>query len=943
MFVCKRLKWLSGSKTGKCGTEIIHFVYFCIVTSILFIRMSKKNIILLIAIIFAVAARGQIITTNPAIFTQSSGSVEIIYDASQGNKGLMGFTGDVYAHTGVTSNLGDWRYAPVWGDNAAKYKLTSMGNNKWKLVLSPSVFSYYGMQAGEKATRLSFVFRSADKTKEGKAAGNQDIFVDIFQEGFNVAFTNPASDKSVTVGITENIEIVASSAANLELFVNGESKKTANAATSLSHSFTYSQTIDYQLIAKATSSGVSKYDTVNVCVPAPVVNEARPAGYKDGINYSANGTQATLILYAPNKQSVFVIGDFSNWTQQNKYQMKKDGNYWWLTLTDLTPGKLYGFQYLVDNTLRVSDPYTELVLDPWNDKWINEKMQIYPNLPAYPEGKTTGLVATLQSNKPAYNWEISNFAVQNPDNLVIYEMLLRDFTTERSLQAAIQRLDYLQTLGVTAIELMPVQEFDGNDSWGYNPNHFFAPDKAYGTSEMYKKFVDECHKRGMAVILDMVFNHATGINTFAMLYWDSTNNRPASNNPWMNPSAPHQFSVYNDFNHSFTGTREYFNRVLQYWITEYKVDGYRMDLTKGFTQSSGTESTYDAGRVSYLSEYYDAVKAVKPDAVFILEHFVGGAEEDYLASKGMYLWRNMNYAYSQAAMGFNSGADFNGMNSSPRKWIGYAESHDEERNFYKAKSLGDGIVKTDSLARVGRVPLNIAFTTLTPGPKMVWQFGEMGFDYSIESLGGRTSPKPSAFTWLNLPHRKAAYDKSAKIISLKKLFPKAFTEGNYQLNVGGGDWSSGKRIAITHNDLNMVMLGNFQASGSTTAYPNFSKSGNWYELLSGETLNVSNTNMTLTLNAGDVKIYTDRIVDPNSNTENTMVSNLTVYPRLGDGKLWIATSDNVVSVSLYNAQGSLVRNLGNTKEVNFTDCAAGIYLLEVVTNQGSVVEKVVKR
>lgn len=90
-------------------------------------------------------------------------------------------------------------------------------------------------------------------------------------------------------------------------------------------------------------------------------------------------------------------------------------------------------------------------------------------------------------------------------------MLFRDFTTEKSVQAAIGKLDYLKELGVNAVEVMPIMEFDGNDSWGYNPNFYFATDKAYGTKTDYQQFVDECHKRGMAVILDIVFNHTWGL------------------------------------------------------------------------------------------------------------------------------------------------------------------------------------------------------------------------------------------------------------------------------------------------------------------------------------------------------------------------------------------------------------------------------------------------
>ena len=122
-------------------------------------------------------------------------------------------------------------------------------------------------------------------------------------------------------------------------------------------------------------------------------------------------------------------------------------------------------------------------------------------------------------------------------------------TASNDLNGAMQKLDYLKSLGVNAIELMPVQEFDGNDSWGYNPCFFFALDKAYGTKKMYKDFIDACHKAGMAVIFDVVYNHATGSMPFAKLYWNSANNKTAPNNPYFNVDAPHPYSVFHDFNH----------------------------------------------------------------------------------------------------------------------------------------------------------------------------------------------------------------------------------------------------------------------------------------------------------------------------------------------------------------------------------------------------------
>ncbi|MBP1664072.1 MAG: alpha amylase catalytic region [Bacteroidetes bacterium] len=916
--------------------------------------MKKTTLLTLFCFVFSLTSWAQIITSNPAFVTKDyNGVIEITYDATLGTAGLKDYTGadGVYAHTGVITNVStsdtDWKHAPTWGDNSAKYKLTSLGNNKWQLLITPNMTGYYGLTTGEVVKKLAFVFRNGLKTKEGKdgtVSSPRDIMLTVYDAGLNVGFTNPAADKSVAIGTSETITFTSSIAADLELFINGSSVATAPSATTLSKSFTYSESKDYQLIAKATAGTEIKYDTVNVNVAAPVQNQPRPAGYKDGITYSADGTQATLIMYAPGKTNVFLIGDMNNWAQKNEYQLKKDGDYWWITITGLTPGKLYGFQYLVDGTLRVSDPYAELVLDPWNDKWINEKFVRYPNLPAYPEGKTIGIVATLQSNKPAYNWEIPAFTMPSKQNMIIYEMLFRDFTVEKSIDAALTKLDYLKTLGVTAVELMPIQEFDGNESWGYNPSHFFAIDKAYGTSEKYKKFIDECHKRGIAVILDMVFNHATGNSPFAALYWDGANNRPAANNPWMNPVAPHAYSVFNDFNHSFSGTREHFRRVLKYWINEYKVDGYRMDLGKGFTQYN-TADSYDASRIAILNDYYNAAKEAKPDVMFILEHLGEANEQNEFAGAGMYLWGKNNNAYSQAAMGYQADSDFSGMNSSPRQWVGYAESHDEERNFYKAKSFGAGTMQTDSVYRVSkRVPLNIAFTTLIPGPKMIWQFGEMGYDYSLNFGGSNVANKPSAWSWLSLAHRKAAYDASSKIITLRKLYPNAFTQGSFALNIAYNDWNQGRRIALSHSDLNMVALGNFNASAPITALPNFPKAGTWYELLSGEVLNVTNTNMTISMNAGDLKIYTDRIVNTGTAVKEVKMDiNCTVFPGVTTGKLWISSATEIGNVNIYNIQGALQSTYSNKTEIDASGLASGIYLMEINTAEGKAIRKFIKK
>ncbi|MFV0468596.1 MAG: Por secretion system protein, partial [Dysgonomonas sp.] len=396
----------------------------------------KKNLFLLLLLVVPMLIRAQIVTSVPEFPTAGAG-VTIIFDASQGTGGLKNYTGTVYAHTGVITNLSttdsDWKHTPTWGLNTDKYKMISLGNNKWQLTISPSINDYYGVTAGETIKKLAFVFRSGEKVSgnylEGKNTGGKDIFLDVYQTGLNISFTSPTSNQSISAGTSLNFAFGASVAADLSLLVNNTVVKTESNVTNLTYAYTFASTGDYQVVAKAQSGASTAYDTLQVCVPEAVTNESRPSGVIDGINYIDNNT-ATVVLYAPNKSHIFLIGDFNDWTQLNTYQLKKDGDYWWYTLTGLTPGEMYGFQYLVDDTLRISDAYSELVLDPWNDSYISST--IFPNMKAYPTGKTTDLVSVLQTAKPAYNWEISNFSMPSRQNMVIYELLVRDFTDEKS-------------------------------------------------------------------------------------------------------------------------------------------------------------------------------------------------------------------------------------------------------------------------------------------------------------------------------------------------------------------------------------------------------------------------------------------------------------------------------------------------------------------------------
>ena len=121
----------------------------------------------------------------------------------------------------------------------------------------------------------------------------------------------------------------------------------------------------------------------------------------------------------------------------------------------------------------------------------------------------------------------------------------------------------------------------------------------------------------------------------------------------------------------------------------------------------------------------------------ILEHFCETREEAELANDGMYLWRNMNYAYCQSAMGWSDKSDFSGLYATDMpagSFVGFMESHDEERMSYKQIRWGNYTLKTNLADRMKELKVNTAFFLTVPGPKMIWQFGELGYDYSLRKM-----------------------------------------------------------------------------------------------------------------------------------------------------------------------------------------------------------------
>jgi len=822
--------------------------------------MLKKISFIFIFLLVHQLGITQIIQISPA-FPTVNDVVTIHYNASQGNGGLVGVT-PVYTHTGIVTQSGlpsSWSYVQGnWGQADTNVLMTDLGNNIHEIVID--IDQYYGFPNGTNVAKLAFVFRNSDGSLEGKTATMGDIFYPIYpiNGGFQAAIFKPYSDLLVNLNDTISISGQSNSNATLQLFDNGVLVADTTNTTVIEKDIIINSAGDHQIILVADDGITILRDTVNYVV-IPALNLVDPPnGLVDGINY-INDSTVTLKFYAPEKTTVNLIGDHNNWMVNSSsfMSLSTDSSYWWKTITGLNPGGKYTYQYLIDGVIKIADPLSPLILDPNNDANIGSFN--YPNPIPYPSNYTNGFVTVMEPGKTAYNWTNNNFTPPDNKDLIIYELLVRDFVSTHSYQTLIDTLDYLAELGVNAIELMPPGEFENNESWGYNPSFHMALDKYYGTPEHFKAFIDSCHGRGIAVINDIVFNQAFGQSPMVNLYWDALNNRPAANNPWFNEVCPHPPYCWGyDFDHSSDATKNFMDRVNHYWLDEYHIDGFRFDFTKGFSNNS---NNYDNDRINLLKRMADTIWSKHPNAYVILEHWADNNEEKILANYGMMLWGNVTHGYQESAMGYPTNSNLSWGVYKYRLWnephlISYMESHDEERIMYKnitygnttgqqnAKNLLNGLQRTEGLA---------ALMLTTPGPKMIWQFGELGYDISIDYIC-RTCNKPILWNYFTENSRKRLYDVYKASIELRKSHP-VFTGDDFTYSLNGAV----KSLKLNDPSMNAVVIVNIDVNPQDKTI-DFQHNGWWYEYFSGDSIQINGTSI-ISLDPGDYMVFTDLKLD----------------------------------------------------------------------------------
>ena len=844
--------------------------------------MIKKLLFAGLAALWCSAASAQIITTEPAILQTNSTGIVITYHANEGNGKLAGLpeSTKVYAHTGCITNQStgdsDWKYAPKWLDNSEKYELKYVGPNTYTLEIG-DINTYYGItDPNVVVKKLAFVFRNAAGTLEGKTASNGDIFVTVNQPGFEISFTSNASSQVVDASNSNvTLSLFSTASADLAIYygsVNGTLLKSASNATSLSVDYNMATEGEYKFYGVATSGSETK--TAELSFVRPGANQAE--NYPGGVPLMGARPQADgsvlFCIAAPKKNSAVIIGSWNNYNvgleNVMKYQDYNGYRYFWTRINGLDDTTQYLYYYLIDGNIGVGDPYAHLVLDPTNDQWISSS--VFPNLPSYPADYVTGVpLAIFSKNMDNYNWEVTNFQAPAKENLIIYELLFRDFTGtegrangDGTVNKALAKLDYLQALGVNAIELLPIMEFNGNLSWGYNTNFYMAPDKAYGTPDDYKRFIDECHKRGMAVILDIVFNQSDWLHPWYQMY-------PIKENPFYNASAPHAYSVLNDWNQDNPIVQQQWYDALAYWMTEYKVDGFRFDLVKGLGDnnsygatynpstngwtnvSDGNTNRYNQSRVDRMKKIHAEMKKVNPNAYFINELLGDASEENAMATDGELNWNNINYNSCQFAMGYASSSSLLGFDASKygRTWgstVSYAESHDEERMAYKQAQWGEVGVKGNiemSMRRLGSVAAQMI---LCPGAHMLWQFQEFGADQTTKDSNGgnNTNNKLVIWSYLDEPNRHGLMENYQQLNHFRTHNPQLFQQ-SANMSIGLASTGSMRQITSTNGSQQMVLLVNPSVSSpfnyvvdNVSNMAVYSKSYNCDPVISGNVVTV---------------------------------------------------------------------------------------------------------
>jgi 1,4-alpha-glucan branching enzyme len=492
----------------------------------------------------------------------------------------------------------------------------------------------------------------------------------------------------------------------------------------------------------------------------PIHGIAKKTPFKLDMGAVVTSEGVTFQVWAPYADEVFIVGDFNNWEEEKnplKERFDKPG-YWSTKLADANIGDNYQYRIVNNNEAYYRrDPYGK---------------------------RTVGMNSVVVGD--TYKWS-SQAPVLRTTEMIMYEMHISTFNRTNTKNvgtflSASDRLDYLRDLGVNVIQLIPVAEFSGDLSWGYNPSFIFSPESSYGTPSDLKDFVDKAHKFGMLVSLDVVFNHLGpgDLDLYRFDGWSQSGNGPG---------------IYFDENRvtpwglrlNFTdiNVRKYLQDSIFYWVSEYGINGLRWDGTDWIakTGSGPSDETIPHGW-SFLQDTNSRLGKDFPNVLRIAENYTirrYTLKEVREEGAGFDLIWDDEYRRVINDIVINGNVeDLTSLGSVLSKRIGksffdrviYIDNHDTagRSNIQNSMSKPTSIAGDATMENIQRYTLATALLFTSPGVPLFLQGQEF---YSYKPFSD-THP----LNWSEKEKHKAILDLYKNLIQIRKKNSKALKSEN---------------------------------------------------------------------------------------------------------------------------------------------------------------------
>ncbi|MGA1529312.1 MAG: alpha-amylase family glycosyl hydrolase [Kiritimatiellia bacterium] len=535
------------------------------------------------------------------------------------------------------------------------------------------------------------------------AGRNYNFAIDDRDDSPSLQILHPTPETTATDAVTIHIQngdiegmTREGDIQSVALWLNGEALTTLPEAP-----FTFELPLadldygPYQITARTGGEADAQLDTVTFWHVPAYETKPLPEGIGFGATDHGDG-RVTFALYAPGKKFVHLV---LNGDTEYLMHASPDGS-WWLTLDELEPQTIR-YQYLIESELLLGDPYARQV------DWTT------------PDGRKgwepQHAKTIFHVGREPYIWSITNYVRPALDELVIYELYIEDFAPGEGFDGITKRLDYIADLGVNAIEPMPWHPWTGMESWGYNPAFHFAVEQLYGTPDQLKRLIDACHARGIAVIIDMVLNHAEWNSPLYQLYG---NDYEAS--PYFRAFTGHNWG-FPKIDQQSPAVKRYTADIIRFWIEEYHIDGLRYDATRwtgwqGYNDWGASWFAYSARQIDPKSIQIAEHLPIEPPLIYDTEMNTGWHAE--------YRWR-IRETLNSAVLhrdGFLDAMDARRVGfKHPLERIPYTESHDEERVVRDLRLAG---FSEEEVFR--RAAAALAITLTTPGVPMIYAGQEFG-------------------------------------------------------------------------------------------------------------------------------------------------------------------------------------------------------------------------